>query len=82
MHLKSSDEGDILSLLAALNYEGHLMTFTCGVVWNEMVDEQASKGAAANQESFHRNYASMKAMIRRATRGGKYPMNEFAECMA
>ena len=58
---KSADESDILSLLAALHDEGHQITFTCcpshcGVVGNEMADEQAQKGAAANQEDVHHNY--------------------------
>ena len=71
---KSADEFYILSLLAALNDEGHQTTFTwcnrhCGVVWNEMADEQARRGSADNQEDARHNYDSAKATIRRATKG-------------
>ena len=52
---KVADVCDILDLLAALNDELHQITFTWRpshwvVVGNEMADDQARKGADANQE--------------------------------
>ena len=77
MPLKSTDESDILNLIVALHDEGHQITFTwcpshSGVVGNEMADEQALKGAAANQ-GVRYNYDSVKGTIRCATRGGNLP---------
>ena len=73
--VKSADVSEFKNLRAALNDKGHQMTFTwcpihCGVVGNEMAEEQARKGAAANQEDVRQNYDSVKAIIRRATRLG------------
>ena len=84
---KSADKTNILNSRAALHDEGWQITITwcpshSGVVGNEMADEQARKGAEANQEYVRHHYDSAKANIRYAIRGGKYPMKKFSRCMA
>ena len=79
MLLKRANENDILNLRAALQDEGHQITFTwcprhCGVVGNGMADKQDRKVAADNQEDVRHNYDTAKATSRRATRGKNSPM--------
>ena len=81
--LISADESDILCLLTVLHDEVHQITFLwrpshCGVVGNEMADEQARKGAACNQEDVRLCEGHHKTCYQRK----KSPMKEFAVCMA
>ena len=83
--LKSAGESDILSLLTALHYEGHQITFTwcpshCEIVRNKMADEQARKSCRQSRCSTLLRFC--KGHHQACCQRGKFPMMQFAGCMA
>ena len=69
------DEHTVLKTLSMLTARSCQVIFTwCpghgGITGNELGDAQAKKGADADQTDVDHHYTTVKAMIRRATRGG------------
>ena len=69
------DEHTVFKTLSMLTARSCQVTFTwcpghCGITGNELADAQTKKGADADQTDVDHHYTTVKAMIRRATRGG------------
>ena len=86
--LRSAVESDILNTLAALHDEEYRINFTwntsnCGVMGNEIADEQTQKGAEANLEGVRHHYDSGRPPSGVLPEGGGgYLMKEFVGCLA